>query len=52
MLKALHGLLPAGTTLPEVFEALNTFVKECMKPGEALRKEHNAALEPEASKIG
>lgn len=33
-------------------EKLSTFVRECKKSGEALRKERDAALFPEASQIG
>lgn len=43
---------PAPTDVSIDIDALNTFVKECKKAGELLRKERDAAIGPEASRIG
>ena len=43
---------PAPTEVLADIDVLNVFVKECKKAGKALRKERDAALEPEAAQIG
>jgi energy-coupling factor transporter ATP-binding protein EcfA2 len=43
---------PAPNEILADIEKLNTFVKDCKKAGEALRKERDAELKPEPSQIG
>lgn len=43
---------PAPIEILADIDSLNSFVKECKKAGEALRKERDAALKPETSNIG
>lgn len=43
---------PAPNELLTDIDLLNTFVKDCKKAGEVLRKERDAVLEPESSQIG
>ena len=43
---------PAPNEVLADIDALNTFVKECRKTGEALRKEREAALGPVTTEIG
>ena len=50
--KKLDAHRPAPTEILSDIDTLNTFVKACKKAGDALRKERDAALEPEASQSG
>jgi energy-coupling factor transporter ATP-binding protein EcfA2 len=43
---------PAPNEILADIEILNTFVKDCKKAGEALRKERDAELKPESPQIG